>query len=167
MADRDPYDIHMLEPDAVSLCRGRGGVLQGTIEGKPYGEIAVHRAFPFLYTTKYISLRDPKGEEIGIVRDMEQLDDESREELTQELQYRYFLPKVTRVNKVKPKNDLWIWDLETNKGPARLLMRNLHEHMQFPSENRIVLTDMSGRRCEISDWKALDSHSRKQLSDIV
>src|SRR5690606_22175716 len=112
-------------------------------------------------------VRNVKDEELGIVRDVAELDEESRRELERELQYRYFLPRVQRVDSVKQKADLWLWELQTHLGPTRMAMRNLHEHMQFAGDGRIILTDMNGRRCEIPDWQTLDAHSRKQLSEVI
>lgn len=163
----DPYEIEIIDPDRASFSRGAGGVLQGAIRGKTYEELMIFRAFPFAYTREYISVRDAKGDEIGIVRDIGELDAESAKELETELQFRYFLPRVERVDAVKRRSDLWLWDLQTNLGPTRITMRNLHEHMLFPGGGRIILTDMSGRRCEISDVNALDSHSRNQLKDVT
>lgn len=163
----DAYDIRIFEPSHVFFSRGPGGVFQGVIDGKTYEELVVYRAFPFLYTTQYISIRNEKGEELGIVRDLAQLDGESAKELQRELGYRYFLPIVTRVDSVKQKSELWIWELQTNLGPTRLAMRNLHEHLLFPGDGRVVLSDMNGRRCEIADWRALDAHSRMQLTDVL
>ncbi|MBB6733692.1 DUF1854 domain-containing protein [Cohnella zeiphila] len=163
----DLYDIRIIEPDSVFFSRGPGGVFQGVLDGKTYPELVVYRAFPFLYTTQYLSIRDPKGEELGIVQDIRDLDEESARELERELQFRYFLPRVTRVDSVKQKSDLWIWELQTNLGPTRIAMRNLHEFMQFPGGARIILTDINGKRCEIPDWKSLDNHSRMQLTDVI
>lgn len=163
----DTYDIRFIEPDNTFFSRGQGGVFQGVVEGKPFDELIVYRAFPFLYTAQYISIRDAKGEELGIIRDLGELDAESSAELEKELQFRYFLPRVMRVDSVKHKTDLWLWELQTTLGPTRMAMRNLHEHMQFPGGNRIILTDINGKRCEITDWRSLDSHSRKQLTDVV
>jgi len=164
---KDPFEINILEPNAVSFTRSQGGVFQGVVEGKLYEEIILFRIFPFQYTTQFISVRDAKGEEIGVVRDIKQLDEESRLEMDKELQLRYFLPLVTRIDSIKQKADLWIWELQTNLGPTRIVMRNLHEHMQYPSDNRIILTDINGKRCEVRDWKSLDIHSRGQLKDVL
>ncbi|WP_245850907.1 DUF1854 domain-containing protein [Paenibacillus herberti] len=164
---KDPFEINMLEPDKVSFSRSQGGVFQGIIEGQAYEEIVLFRVFPFQYTTQFISVRNPKNEEIGVIRDIAQLDEESRVEIDKELQLRYFLPLVEQINSVKNKADLWIWELQTNLGPTRIIMRNLHEFMQFPSENRIILTDINGKRCEIRDYQALDSNSRSQLKDVL
>jgi hypothetical protein len=164
---KDPYEINILEPGDVSFSRSKGGVFQGVIEGKAYEEMILFRIFPFQYATQYISVRDAKGDEIGVIRDIDQLDEESQAEMDKELQLRYFLPLVTRIDAVKQKSDLWIWELQTNLGPTRIVMRNLHEHMQYPSVNRIILTDINGKRCEIRDWKALDGHSRNQMKDAL
>ncbi len=158
----DVYDIRMLTSDNTYFSRGKGGVLQGVVEDKPYEELVVYRAFPFRYATEYISVRDPKGEELGIVRDLAELNEESAAELMKELQFRYFLPKVTRVDSVKLKSELWLWELQT-----RMAMRNLHEHLLYPGGGRIILTDLYGKRCEISDWRALDAHSRRQLEEVL
>lgn len=165
--EQDTFEIHVLEPGKVSFSRSQGGVFQGVIEGKAYEEMILYRIFPFQYTTQYISVRNSKGEEVGVIRDIDQLDEESRAEMVKELQLRYFLPVVTRIDSVKQKADLWIWELQTNLGPTRIVMRNLHEFMQYPSANRIILTDINGKRCEVRDWKALDVHSRNQLKDAL
>ncbi|SEO73486.1 DUF1854 domain-containing protein [Paenibacillus sp. OV219] len=165
--ETDKYDIRLFSPDDVYFSRGQGGVFQGIVDGKTYDELEVYRAFPFLYATEYISIRNIKGEELGIVADVKELHEESGVELTKELQLRYFMPRVTRVESVKNKSDLWIWELQTHLGTTRIVMRNLHEFMQYPGEGRVVLTDINGKRCEIADWRQLDAHSRKQLEEVL
>ncbi|HUC90411.1 MAG TPA: DUF1854 domain-containing protein [Paenibacillus sp.] len=121
----DTYDIRIFSPDDVFFSRGPGGVFQGVVDGKPYDELLVYRAFSFRYTSEYISIRDVKGEELGIVRDIAGLFEESARELEKELLFRYFLPRVTRVDSVKSKSDLWLWELQTHLGATRMAMRNL------------------------------------------
>lgn len=167
MAITDQYDIRLFSPDDVYFSRGQGGVFQGVVDGKTYEELEVYRAFPFLYATQYISIRNTKGEELGIVADVKELYEESAAELEKELQLRYFMPRVTRVDSVKFKSDLWIWELQTHLGATRIVMRNLHEFMQYPGGGRVLLADISGKRCEITDWQQLDAHSRKQLEEVL
>ncbi|MGE7614130.1 MULTISPECIES: DUF1854 domain-containing protein [unclassified Paenibacillus] len=165
--DKDPYEINIFEPGLISFSRSQGGVFQGVIEGKVYEELILFRIFPFQYNTQYISVRNSKSEEIGVIRDIDQLDEESRGEVDKELQLRYFLPVVTRIDSIKQKADMWIWELQTNLGQTRIVMRNLHEHMQYPSLYRIILTDVNGKRCEIRDYSTLDIQSRKKLKDVL
>jgi hypothetical protein len=165
--DNDPYEINIFEPGLISFNRSQGGVFQGVVEGKVYEELILFRIFPFQYNTQYISVRNSKSEEIGVIRDIDQLDEESRGEVDKELQLRYFLPVVTRIDSIKQKADMWIWELQTNLGQTRIVMRNLHEHMQYPSLNRIILTDVNGKRCEIRDYSTLDIQSRNKLKDVL
>ncbi len=164
---KDPYEIRILPPAAVNLKRGAGGVLGGKVENNHYEELTVYRTFPFRFDEEYISVRNAKGEELGIIRELAELEQDSREELRRELQYRYFLPRVNRIVSVKFKSDLWLWDLKTHLGPTRLAMRNLQDYVQLHSGGRVILSDISGKRCQITDWRSLDGHSRKWLEDTL
>lgn len=161
------FDIQMLSKKDILLSRNIGGVIQGIVNGKRYEELIVYRIFPFQYELAYISIRNAQDEELGVVREISDLDRESAAILKEELQLRYFLPKVTRIDSVKNKSGLWLWELQTHLGPTRMVMRNLHEHIIYPGEGWIILTDMNGKRCEIKNWRELDSHSRKQLHEII
>lgn len=159
--------VNMLQPEAVSFSRSKGGVLEGVIQGKSYNELIIYRAFPFRYPSQFISIRTQEGEELGMIEDIANLDAESSLELNRELELRYFLPRVERVERVSFESDLWLWELQTHLGATRLVMRNLHEHLQYAGGDRIILTDQSGRRCEIPDWRRLDAHSRRQLAELL
>lgn len=167
MNESEDLSVRLLHPQEVQFYRSVNSVLQGIIGKKTYNELIVYQTFPFRYPGKYISIRNVNGGEIGIVRDIRELDDRSKSELELELRLKYFLPLVKKIISIKQKVDLWIWHVDTHIGPMRMVMRNLHEHLLYPGDGRIVLVDMTGRRCEISDWRLLDTHSRKQLKDII
>lgn len=164
---KDIYEIRIIPPEDVVLKRGAGGVLGGWIEGVYYEELTVYRTFPFKFNEEYISIRDAKGEELGIIRAIEELEREWADELRRELQFRYFLPHVHQIIQIKFKSDLWLWDLQTHLGATRLAMRNLQDYVQLHSGGRVILSDISGKRCQIADWQKLDAHSRKLLEDTL
>lgn len=162
-----PYEVVILNPAAVSLTRNSGGLLQAVIDGVEHPHVALFRTYPLSRPFQYISVRDPKGEEIGIVRALSELDTDSRQEAEAELRLAYLVPRVTRIDRIKDEPGLWIWDLQTDRGPLRAAMRNLHEHLQVPGTGRLLITDMDGRRCEIASVEALDSHSRRELAKVM
>lgn len=159
--------IHMLTPDELYVYRGEGGVLQGVIAGKTYQELLIYLAFPMSYTDGYVSVRTKEGDELGVVRDLAALDRDSAAVMKEEIELRYFLPRVTTIVSIKQRSDRWFWELETNLGSIRIMMRNLHEHIHFPGGDRILLSDLDGRRCDIENWKLLDAHSQRMLRDIL
>lgn len=160
-------DIRILQPADVYVYRSEGGVLQGVIVGKTYDELLVYLAFPMQYTSSYLSIRTKEGNELGIVRELAELEKDSAAALEEELGLRYFLPRVSRIERIKQKSDLWFWEMQTHLGPMRIIMRNLHEHIHFPGGDRIILSDLDGRRCDIENWKRLDAHSQRLLRDIL
>lgn len=74
---------------------------------------------------------------------------------------------VIRIVQVRQHHDLWIWQLETDAGPMRMTMRNLYEQVQLHGANRLLLTDVNGRRAEIRDLQALDGASKKWIKDVL
>jgi Domain of unknown function (DUF1854) len=163
----DPFDIMLLDPIDVSLFRSKGGVLLAKIKGETYSEITLHQTFPFTKPRKYISIWNKNDYEIGVIRDLYELDEVSRYELNQELRLRYIIPIVTHVSAIKEEPGLWIFQLKTDRGPLQLYMRNIHEHVQSKNGERIIITDMDGKRCEIPDVNLLDQHSKKELQKII
>jgi len=164
---RDPYEIVVLEGQDVWLGRSEGGILHAVINGEEYPEVLLFRAYPFSKPTEYISVRNPKLEEIGIIRNLADLELPSREEAERELNLRYLIPRITYIEKIQQKPALWIWKVETTLGPMTLALRNLHEHLQSPAPGRYLISDIEGRRCEIEDVAKLDAHSRKQWNKIL
>jgi hypothetical protein len=164
---QNQVDVKYLNPSNVQLTRGSGGLLEGMIDGVHYPEITLRSIFPLSRPKQYISVRLPDGVEIGIIPDLSDLDTDSMREAEQELRFRYIVPVVTRIDQIVEESGLWIWNLQTDRGPLRLIMQNLHEYIIAPSPTRLIITDMDGRRCEISDIHTLDSHSRKELNKIL
>ncbi|WP_374019056.1 DUF1854 domain-containing protein [Paenibacillus thiaminolyticus] len=72
-----------------------------------------------------------------------------------------------RIVQVRQHHDLWIWQPEPDAGLVRMTMRNLHEHVQLHGANRLLLTDVNGRRAEIRDLQALNGASKKWLKDVL
>ncbi|MCZ8512198.1 DUF1854 domain-containing protein [Paenibacillus filicis] len=164
---QDPYEITMLEAEDVWLHRNAGGILQATIRGIDYNEVHLYRCYPFSKPDEYISIRKPGGEEIGIMRRLEDLESTSRQEARRELNLRYLIPRITHIEKIVQNPALWIWKVDTTLGAMTLALRNLHEHLQSPAPGRYLISDIEGRRCEIPNIDELDPHSRKQWNKIL
>ncbi|WP_127579020.1 DUF1854 domain-containing protein [Paenibacillus koleovorans] len=161
------YEIELLTPDEVRFVRRPGGMLGMEYKGVSYPEVLLYRTYPLSKSEQYLSVRQPKGEEIGILERLSDLDPASQAEVRTELRLRYLIPTVTRIVKIKQYPGMWVWELETSLGPIKLSMRNLHEHVQMIGADRILLSDLDGNRCEIPSVERLEPASQKQLSKIL
>ncbi|WP_417899010.1 DUF1854 domain-containing protein [Bacillus haimaensis] len=163
----DLFEITYINPGVTSFTRSAGGMLQMETSGDLFAEITIRRTYPMSRPYEYLSVWTKDDKEIGIIRNIKELDDESREALVAELKLRYVIPAVTQIISIKAEPGLWTFQVKTDRGDLQLLMRNIHEHIQSIGVNRLIITDMEGKRCEIKDTESLDAASRKQLSKVI
>ncbi|MFD1677597.1 DUF1854 domain-containing protein [Alicyclobacillus fodiniaquatilis] len=166
MNDVQPYEIRQLNPETIVFHRGKSGVLEATIDGIWYEEVALARGFPLSEPDRFIVISVPgKEEEIGVIDDLRALPRESRQYAEQELMLRYLVPIVTRIERIKQEPGMWRWKVQTDRGQMELLLRNLHDHIQTLDGERMMVTDVDGQRCEVR-IDALDTRSRAQLKKV-
>lgn len=163
----NPYEIRLLSPEHIRFMRSDGGVLEMEYEGERHPEVLLFRTFPLSKHEQFLSVRNGKGEEIGLLEQLSDLEQSSQDEVRQELRLRYLVPSVTSIDRIKQFPGMWVWELQTTLGPVKMSMRNLHEHIQNVGPDRLLLSDIDGNRCEIFDIQALDASSRKQLLRVL
>jgi len=65
------YEVNFLEPKTIMFSRTSGGVLQMSINGEKAEEAVLYRVFPHSFSHEYISVRNAKSEEIGVIRKLD------------------------------------------------------------------------------------------------
>ncbi len=165
-ADGDFAQWRVLDPASVTFWRRPGGVLSALVDGAEHVQVNLLRAFPLTRPTEFIALRDGEGKEIGVLSRLSDLDEASRDEAQRDLRLRYHVPVVTKIVRIVRDPSSWRWEVETDRGPLRLVLPNLHEHLRPAGDGRHMLTDVGGRRCELPAESQLDPHSRRQLRKV-
>lgn len=164
----DPFWPVRLGGREVSLTLGSGGVLAARVKGREYREVVLIRAFPRSDPWAHLVLTTlDDEEEIGLIERLEDLDEESRQAARADLRNRYLVPRVTAVRAVRQDPGSWTWTVETDRGPMQIIMRNLHDHLEVLGHDRMVLTGVDGRSCEIVSVRALDAQSRRQMAKVL
>ncbi len=141
-----------------------GPILRLTIEDdRSYLRVAVLRAFPLSDPSRYLSVRDGKGSEVGLIVDPDALRPEDRALVLHELERRYLVPVVARVVSARERFGTVEWTMDTDRGVVRFTTRNLRENVQRPAPERIILNDVDGNRYDIKDVDALSRASQELL----
>lgn len=141
-----------------------GATLRLTVEGESsWLKVAVLRAFPLSQPTRYFSVRDGGGKEIGVLACLDGLDAESRSLVEAEVERRYMVSVIRRIVSVKERFGTVDWDVETQRGTRRFTTRDLRENCLRPSPNHCLITDVENNRFEIPDLCALDAASQSAL----
>ena len=141
-----------------------GPLLRLTIEDdRSFLRVVIVRSFPLSEPSRYLSVRDGEGKEVGLIVDPAQLRSEDRALVQCELDRRYLVPAVTRIVSARERFGTVEWTMETDRGVVRFTTRNLRENVQRPGPGRIILNDVDGNRYDIVDVDRLTRSSQDLL----
>lgn len=126
------------------------------------GIIRLRRMFPFEEMWQDISVLTTGGEEIGVIRSVEDFGKESVL-LKEELDRVYFTPKISRIYGMKEKYGFSNWDVETDVGRVTFSVKDTFRSLLVLPEGRVVITDVDGGRYEIPDASGLDRASFRKI----
>ena len=166
----NPFAVRFLDAPSLRLFRTApsDATVRLTIEGdRSWREVRIARAFPLSKPDSYIGLRDGDDKDIGILTTLKGLDADSVAIIEEELERRYFTPRVERVLAVKEEFGVVTWEVETDRGPRRFLVRNLRDN-SFPlGTNRLMVTDTDGNRYEFPDVQAVGPKAYVVLQKVM
>ncbi len=166
----NPFAVRFLDPKTVTLFRTspQDSVVRLTLNGdRSWRDVRVARAFPFSDPDNYIGLRDGDDKDIGILTTLHGLDGDSRAIIDDELERRYFTPKVQRVLTVEEQFGVVTWEVETDRGTRRFLVRNLRDNAFPLGPNRVMMTDTDGNRYEFPDARTLGPKAYAVLLKVL
>ena len=75
----DKLKIEFLKPENCVFSFNSNGFLVMTLEGELKGRVKLIRTYPYSLTDEYICVHDLDDNEIGIIRDLKELDQNSKE----------------------------------------------------------------------------------------
>ena len=131
--------------------------------GEKFTELEARRMFPITGLRKYISLIDTEGNEIAIIRNIDDLLPESKAVIEKCLDEYYMIPRKTKFIKMSEKFKIWMWTAETDKGIFTFEIRNHITAIKPLYDNRILIKDANDNRYEIPDYTKLDKKSQKMI----
>ena len=156
-------DLRYLDPSQLRFFR-RGAILRLTVEGD-YSclRVSILRCFPLSNPSRYLSVRDGAGKEIGIIADPEKLDPDNRALVEEEIARRYLLPVILTIHAAKERFGSVDWKVATDRGDRSFSTANLRESVVTPARGRYILTDVDGNRYDVPCVGRLDPSSRSTL----
>jgi hypothetical protein len=157
----DPHKIHF-QYDGENLTFTDG-------EGTFYPIVSLRRCFPLSANDTHVLVRIPdteetRGHELGVLANLQGLDDPSLEAVSRELKLFYFVPSIQRINSIREEFGFLYWSVETDRGKKDFIMRDsITSQVRKVSDGRWLIIDINETRYEVRDINALDSNSQKLL----
>lgn len=134
-----------------------------TADGKRFERLEPRRLFPVSRADMYITLLDEEGVEVAIIKKIGDLNAASREVIEYSLNDYYLVPHILRIISVTEKNGKIHWTVETERGFKEFDIRNRNHDIRVYSDGRVRVRDSDDNRYVITDYRALDKHSRNQM----
>ncbi|MBQ9087067.1 MAG: DUF1854 domain-containing protein [Clostridia bacterium] len=133
-------------------------------DGTVYEDLEPRMLFPFTNHTMFITLLNREEKELGFVRDLEELDRDSRQALEECFREYYMVPKILRLLECEDKFGSLKWKVETDHGIVTFRIRNRHSDIKhLYGTKRVIIRDSNDNRYEIPDYTAMDAHSNRLL----
>ena len=160
-------ELSFLDAEKLEFERTSGGVLSLKIGRKLYPRVHAYRAFPLSMDRSYICIRDAEDKEIGILASLNDLSKEMVALVTEELDSRYFTPRIMHIASLKEEFGHVYCDVETDAGKSRFTARVGHNAAIQLADGRIVIVDVDGNRFELSDYTKLDSKYQRIIELLL
>jgi hypothetical protein len=160
---QQPIRAHLHDTHIARLWRDDSGDLALTISsGETFQNIRPVRSFPISEPDFGISLVAEDGHEILWIARLAACPEDIRELLGTELALTDFLPRITRVYSVSSSREPSEWDVETDRGRTRFVMRSEEDVRRFDAR-RAILIDAHGVQYLVPDLRTVDAATRRHL----
>ena len=162
-------NLYLLDPRQIKfrMDEEQELILEDNNRNQKYEEIEVNPAFPLSEFGRFLAIKDAEGNELGMLRDISQLDDQSRRALKVILEKIYFMPRITGILAIEEEYGVSRWDVETEKGLRSFDIRSRRRDVRLYDNGRVIIHDIDGNRYEITDYRNLDKRSQKILSSEI
>jgi len=145
--------------------RDKSGALKVYMSGSPDAveNVCVGRCFPWTLADGYVSIYQHDGGEIALLETLDELDDDSRRVVEEELETMVFAPRIRRVMEHRREFGVTSITAETDRGEVTFQVRTRSD-VRVLSPTRALFRDADGNTYELSDLDALDAQSRKLMT---
>jgi hypothetical protein len=135
-------------------------------DGEAHEGVVPVRAFPIGAPDEGIALVNSEGHELLWIDRVEDLPENVATLVQAELASREFVPEIKRIRSVSSFACPSTWDLDTDRGDARLVLKG-EEDIRRLDREKLLIADTHGIQFLVRDIQALDRASRKILDRFL
>lgn len=136
-------------------------------DGAEHVAVVPVRAFPIGAPLEGLSLVGADGHELQWIDRLDRLPAQARTLIEEELAVREFIPTIQKILSVSSFSTPSTWELETDRGPARLVLKAEEDIRRLAGRTRLLIAGGEGMQFLVPDSTALDRHSRKLLERFL
>lgn len=135
--------------------------------GEILEDLEPRRLFPVSGLRQYITLLDKEGKEQCIIRNLDNLMDESKETIERSLDEFYLIPRIVRIIDIEEKYGILKMSCDTDRGVRSFDIISRYSDIKVLYDNRVIIRDSDDNRYEIPDHNKLDKKSKRLLYNEI
>ncbi|MBU0753042.1 MAG: DUF1854 domain-containing protein [Gammaproteobacteria bacterium] len=143
-----------------------GRLVLKAADGRVHEGVVAVRAFPIAAPDEGISLVGSEGHELVWIARLDDLPDDMRRLVGEELAQREFVPVIERLVAVSTFATPSYWRVTTDHGETEFILRG-EEDIRRIGHGKLLIGDSHGMQYLVPDLYALDGHSRKLLDRFL
>jgi predicted glycosyltransferase len=121
---------------------------------------------------KYISVADDENNEIGIIRDIEDLTSDQKDIVVNELDNRYYSPEILEIVSVQDKLGYVYIEMRIQNKNSKVhvkscAVKDVSRNIRMLSDKSIIIFDVDGNRYIVSDLFSLNKNCLKRLDSYL
>lgn len=155
--------MEYLDPKGIKFVLNDNMLLDLYYQDKEYHGIKSLCSFPLSEPYKYVCLvyGDEKVEEIGIIEDIEALNEEAKKALLSDIKMRYFMPEIIKIYKRDRKRRMHNFEVLTTAGNKTIHIRDIIYNLTPLSNGDLLIKDVDENYYLIKDYEhPRDKHMR-------
>lgn len=161
-------NIEYIDAKTAHFQRTEGGFLGLRIGGRrPFKRVHLYRMFPLSEPERFISVRDEKENEIGVIESLRSFPDETVQMLAEELARRYYSPVIERLISLKEEFGYTYWDSETNAGVCRFTVKGGGSNVFQVADDTLLVIDVDGNRFTFPDFEKTEAKYLKIIDTML
>lgn len=165
-------ELHILDPEKLNFSLEGSGFLTLDDGEQVYSKVNLTRLLPFKTKTEYISVSYEDDEEqfheIGVIRDINELQGEQFEIADNFLKFKYYMPEITRIYSIRDNMRGYIFvKVDTNAGKKTLCIRDWYSNFKLISPTELYVVDADGNKYTCPDIRSLDKKSKNNIDMFV
>lgn len=143
-----------------------GRLVYGAANGEVHDGVVPVRAFPIADPDHGIALVSTDGHELAWIESLDELPEEYRSLIADELARREFMPEIRRLLEVSSFATPSTWRVETDRGVTSFVLKG-EEDIRRIAHYTLLIADSHGIHFLIRDLQKLDKPSRKLLDRFL
>ncbi len=133
-------------------------------EEKHFDRVFLHRAFPHELLFQYISVLNDEKKEIGIIYDIADFDDLSKDLIIHEIEKKYYSPIITEIKSLKERYGFSYWKVVLDDGrEISFTMQDTYKNILHTGDDSIMLIDVDSNRFTVKSISGLSAKSYRKI----